>query len=174
MVAGFIEFAIVLQLQRYNERIKTPKSPTSNKSPINFERCKIKGSDIVNWEEQRYIEQMQKEGRERTNFEGCKLRLNKITNSIRRKRMNPDDFKVYYENGNAKKPNSGTTYNVRKIDIVAFGIVGVLFVIFNILYWATFLGFLEPSKIIEKSTSSHCKNSGDQRNSTDSNSTLID
>ena len=88
--------------------------------------------------------------------------------------MNPDDFKVYYENGNAKKPNSRTTYNVRKIDIVAFGIVGVLFVIFNILYWATFLGFLEPSKIIEKSTSPHWNNSGDHENSTESNCTSFD
>ena len=32
-------------------------------------------------------------------------------------------------------------FDVRKIDIVAFVAVGVLFICFNVIYWTNFLGF---------------------------------
>ena len=31
-------------------------------------------------------------------------------------------------------------FDVRKIDVIAFGVVSVLFLIFNVSYWITFLG----------------------------------
>ena len=140
VVAGFIEFAIVLQLQRFNEKVIKTKSPIRDNSTTNFERCEVKENGSLNWEEHRYIDELKKGARPSTNFGGCKRRLSKITNSFRRRRMSAEDFRGYHENSQGKKIACRHTFNVRKIDIVAFGIVGVLFVLFNVMYWVTFLG----------------------------------
>ena len=123
-----------------------------------------------------YLEELKKGARSSTNFGGCKRRWNKITNSIRRRQKNAEDFKQYYDNGEGKKLTCRSKFNVRKIDIVAFGIVGILFVLFNAMYWVTSLGLFkfEPSYISEKSTKYSCINSTDTNNSTYNNCTSAD
>ena len=162
-MAGFVEFAIVLQLQRYNDELMKPKSPIANmtKSPTKLQNCKIKGTSFMNWEEHCYNEERQRTARPTMNFEGCKLRLNKPPNplDIIGIRMNPEDFKIHCEEGEAKTVACRSMFNVRKIDIAAFGIVGVLFVIFNVIYWITFLGVLGPSNYSEAPISTQCNNS---------------
>ena len=46
------------------------------------------------------------------------------------------------------KPSENSEFNVipqvfdvRKIDIIAFAVVCLLFILFNVIYWVTFLGF---------------------------------
>ena len=162
VVAGFIEFAIVLQLQRYNDELMKPKfsMKDTTKSPTKLQSCNIKGTSFMNWEEH-YNEEFQKTSKPNMNFEGCKLRLNKLPNplDIKTMRMSPEDCKIQYEDGNTKKTSRRFMFNVRKIDIAAFGIVGILFVIFNIVYWITFLEVLGTSNYSETPINAQCNNS---------------
>ena len=52
--------------------------------------------------------------------------------------MNHEVFKEYKENGTGKNVACRVTFNARKIDILAFGIVSILFVIFNVVYCTIF------------------------------------
>ena len=116
-MAGFIEFAIVLQLQRFNEKVTKTKSPIKDNSINNFERCEVKENGSMNWDEHRYMDELKKGSGPSTNFEGCKLRLSKLTNSFRRRRMNAKDFEDYYETSQGKKFACRHKFDVRKIDI---------------------------------------------------------
>ena len=147
VVAGFIEFAIVLQLQRFNEKVTKTKSPIKDNSINNFERCEVKENGSMNWDEHRYMDELKKGSGSSKNFEGCKVRLSKLTNSFRRRQMNAKDFEEYYESSQGRKFVCRHKFDVRKIDIVAFGIVGVLFVIFNVMYWVTFLGAFDSQHL---------------------------
>ena len=92
VVAGFIEFAFVLQLHQYNEK-QQKKQETVSK-----------------WKSY-------KNGTLTTNIN----ELNQI------------------ENGGINIIDP--VYNVRKLDIVAFSVVGAMFLLFNIIYWVVFLAF---------------------------------
>ena len=94
VVAGFIEFAFVLQLQQYNE-----KHLRRRKSSKKFE------------------------GYRYGNPRSC-CNYNSGRNEIE---------EIYF----IKTP----VFNVRKIDIIAFCVVGMLFLFFNVIYWGFFLEF---------------------------------
>ena len=92
VVAGFIEFAIVLQLQHYNEKhmakpMTTMKFDGYGLRPIQSKHHRIKPSE------------------------------NREFNVIPR------------------------VFDVRKIDIIVFAVVCILFILFNVIYWVAFLGF---------------------------------
>ena len=98
-MAGFIEFAFVLQLQQYNE-----KHRMSQKQSI-----------------------------------GVGYRLGSTRSvkhhSCKRGYRVSDQYKTGAPIMMIRKE-----FNVRKIDVIAFGVVSVLFFIFNVSYWITFLG----------------------------------
>ena len=98
-MAGFIEFAFVLQLQQYNE-----KHRVSQKQPI----C--------------------------VGYRLGSARSVKHHSCKRGYRVS-DQYKT-----GAPIMMIPKEFDVRKIDIIAFGVVSVLFLIFNVSYWITFLG----------------------------------
>ena len=131
VVAGFVEFAIVLQLQRYYNQAKKTNSPIK-------EKLSIKENGITNSEEKCQMKELGKESELLMNLDGCKLRLNKQNNICRKRRMSTEDFKDYKENVIGENVACRATFDARKIDILAFGIVSILFVIFNVVYCAIF------------------------------------
>ena len=131
VVAGFVEFAIVLQLQRYYNQAKKTKSPIK-------EKLSIKENGILNSEEQFHMKELGKDAELLKNLDGCRIRINKLRNSNRTQKMNTEDFKEYKENGTRKNVTCRASFNARKIDILAFGIVSILFVIFNVVYCTIF------------------------------------
>ena len=98
-MAGFIEFAFVLQLQQYNE-----KHRVLHKQSIGV---------------------------------GYRLGSARSVNhhSCKRSYRVSDQYK-----SGAPMMMIHKEFDVRKIDVVAFGVVSVLFLIFNVSYWITFLG----------------------------------
>ena len=95
-MAGFIEFAFVLQLQQYNE-----KHRVLHKQSI-----------------------------------GVGYRLGSVKHhSCKRGYRVSDQYK-----SRAPMLRIPKEFDVRKIDVIAFGVVSVLFLIFNVSYWITFLG----------------------------------
>ena len=98
-MAGFIEFAFVLQLQQYNEKHKMPQKQSI----------------------------------------GVGYRLGSARSvkhhSCKRGYRVSDQYKTGAPIMMIRKE-----FNVRKIDVIAFGVVSVLFLIFNVSYWITFLG----------------------------------
>ena len=98
-MAGFIEFAFVLQLQQYNE-----KHRVLHKQSIGV---------------------------------GYRLGSARSVNhhSCKRGYRVSDQYKT-----GAPMMMIPKEFDVRKIDVIAFGVVSVLFLIFNVSYWITFLG----------------------------------
>ena len=98
-MAGFIEFAFVLQLQQYNEKHRMPQ-----KQSIGI---------------------------------GCRLGSARSVkhHSCKRGYRVSDQYKI-----GAPIMMIPKEFDVRKIDVIAFGVVSVLFLIFNVSYWITFLG----------------------------------
>ena len=98
-MAGFIEFAFVLQLQQYNEKHRMPQKHSI----------------------------------------GVGYRLGSARSvkhhSCKRGYRVSDQYKTGAPIMMIRKE-----FNVRKIDVIAFGVVSVLFLIFNVSYWITFLG----------------------------------
>ena len=82
VVAGFIEFAVVLQLHQYNKK------------------CMIKKKSARKWKRKMHI-------------------LSQKENAITIKPI----------------------FNIYKIDRVAFAVGGLSFILFNVMYWFTFLIF---------------------------------
>lgn len=98
-MAGFIEFAFVLQLQQYNEKHRIPQKQSI----------------------------------------GVGYRLGSARSvkhhSCKRGYRVSDQYKT-----GAPIMMIPKEFDVRKIDIIAFGVVSVLFLIFNVSYWIAFLG----------------------------------
>ena len=131
VVAGFVEFAIVLQLQRYYNQAKKTNSSTK-------EKHSIKENGTLNSEEQCQMKEHGKDSELLRNLDGYKLRLNKQQNCNRKRKMKTESFKEYKEHVMGKKVACSAAFNARKIDILAFGIVSILFVIFNVVYCCIF------------------------------------
>ena len=98
-MAGFIEFAFVLQLQQYNEKHRLLQNQSIG---VGY---RLGSSRSVK-------------------HHSCKrgYRVSDQYKSGAPIMMIPKEF------------------DVRKIDVIAFGVVSVLFLIFNVSYWITFLG----------------------------------
>ena len=84
------------------------------------------------------MKELKKDAELLRNLDGCKIRMNKLQNSNRRGKMNAENFKEYKEKSTGNSMACRATFNARKIDILAFGIVSILFVIFNVVYCTIF------------------------------------
>ena len=102
------------------------------------EKLSVKENEILNSEESCHTKELRKDAELLRNLDGYKIRINKLKNSNRNWKMNHEDFKEYKENGTGKNVACRVTFNARKIDILAFGIVSILFVIFNVVYCTIF------------------------------------
>ena len=60
----------------------------------------------------------------------------------RGKRRKPSKNNItFHENVGHISPNNNRKFNIRKIDNIAFNVVGSIFIIFNLLYWTIFMTF---------------------------------
>ena len=48
---------------------------------------------------------------------------------------------LWYDNVGYVSQNENRKFNIRKIDNIAFNVVGTLFIVFNLLYWTIFMTF---------------------------------
>ena len=143
VVAGFVEFAIVLQLHRCNEKEKNIKSLGRANSTNHFERCKSKENGLIIREESKYFDDVQEDASPMTSLKSTKFGLDIVTKNIGRNRRKNKNCKANFGKYTAKNDACHLKFNVQKIDAVAFGIVSVLFILFNVIYWATFIDIFE-------------------------------